>query len=155
MADIGRRLHVDHAGLRPVRAEDGEAVAVVGRDLGVDTGPPRAQRAHEFGDQPLPLESSDTADDREARMEVQRERVPVGLDDKPLESHFLQSAFRPPHLSRKTHLGGVSPQDGSTRGDRVSPGTTRRGPGGLVRPGSRGIMAAVFRNRAGAGCMLP
>ncbi|MEZ5167843.1 MAG: hypothetical protein R2695_15670 [Acidimicrobiales bacterium] len=80
-AHVGRGVDVDHAGPRTVGAEDGEAVAVVGDDLGMDTGPARTQRTDELGDEPLAFEPAHAADHGEPRMEFEGEGVLVGLDD--------------------------------------------------------------------------
>ena len=148
--DVGRGLDVDHAGTSAEGTEHGEAVAVVGHDLGVHTRPARAQRADELGDEPLSLEPSDAADDGESGMEFQRECVLVSLNDKPVESHAPPTARADADLSHLAQGGGAFrpwPSFASEAGWReVCPvASLPTLPRGGFQPGIAGSLSSVGR----------
>ena len=85
--DVSRSVDVDDAGSGPERPKDRKAVSVVRHDLDVNPRSAGTQRADEFADDTLTFEATHAADHGEPGMEVQGERVFVGLDDQTLKSH--------------------------------------------------------------------
>ena len=93
---------------RTVRAEYRETIASVGGDLEVNARPSGAQRTHEFIDQTIPLDLSNSADHGQPGVQVERECVLAGFDDETFEMHARTSARGVPQLEdgvgRQTQL---------------------------------------------------
>ena len=105
--DVAGPVDVDDPALAAVGAEHGQAAAGVLDGLDVDAGPGAGEGAEQLADQGVALELTDAGDHRQARVQVEGERVATCFDDQPLEPHARRSTRIEPRLSRCLRaLGG-------------------------------------------------
>ncbi len=84
---VGGVVHVHHHGGLAGWAEHGELASVVRGDLEVQTGSPGSHRRHEGLHEAASLEGLEPGDHREATVEIEPERPPVGLQDHACQPH--------------------------------------------------------------------